>query len=93
MNRHRVHKQQALRDGIQRLYRFDNNYGASVIKCTGSYGKEYDLWELGVIKWTGIDSYALTTDTPITSDVIGNLNDRQVEKLLDNIKSLPQEVK
>lgn len=44
--------------GIHKLYRFANNYGASVVKFllssnppVGSYGAESDKWELAVIKY------------------------------------------
>ena len=34
-------------------FKFDNGFGASVIKHFGSYGFEDDLFELGILKWTG----------------------------------------
>lgn len=34
--------------GIQRIYHFDNGYGASVVRFTYSYGFEQGLWELAV---------------------------------------------
>ena len=36
--------------GIQKIYRFKNNFGASVVKHPYSYGGEKDLWELAVIE-------------------------------------------
>ena len=74
--------------GVQKLYRFPNNYGASVVRHTGSYGFEKNLWELAVIKWTG-DKFALCYDTSITSDVIGNLTEDGVEKILLEIELYP----
>ncbi len=74
------------------MYRFDNSYGASVVKHRWSYGQREGLWELGVIIWSGDgeDDFSLTYDTPITDDVIGHLNDEQVQAILKKIKALPQ---
>ena len=78
---------------IQKIYRFANGYGASVVKGEHTYGGEEGLWELAVIIFAkGTDNnytYELVYDTPITQDVEGNLNDDEVEKLLDQIFVLP----
>jgi len=78
---------------IQKIYRFANGYGASVVKGEHTYGGEEGLWELAVIIFgKGTDNnhtYQLVYDTPITQDVEGNLNDDEVEKLLDQIFVLP----
>jgi len=78
---------------IQKIYRFANGYGASVVKGDHTYGGEEGLWELAVIIFgKGTDNnhtYQLVYDTPITQDVEGNLNDDEVEKLLDQIFVLP----
>ena len=77
-------------DGIQYLFRFDNNYGASVIKHSGSYGYKEDLWELAVIKFygDGIHDWNLNYETPITDDVIGWQTDEGIRNLLQQIKEL-----
>lgn len=67
-------------DGIQKVYKFPNGYGASVIKHQGSYGYAQGLWELAVL-FEG----ELCYDTEITSDVIGHLNDPEVDNLLGQI--------
>jgi len=36
--------------GERKLFEFDNGYGASLVKCPGSYGYEQGLWELAVLK-------------------------------------------
>ena len=69
--------------GVQRLYSFDNGYGASVIKHEGSYGFKQDLWELGVLAGS-----ELTYDTEITNDVMGHLTEEKVDKLLERISKL-----
>jgi hypothetical protein len=76
--------------GTQKLYRFDNGYGASVVRFKYSYGYEYGLWELAVLKFTGtgIGDYNLDYTTPITSDVIGHLTPDEVEQTLTLIAAL-----
>lgn len=73
--------------GVSYIFRFDNDYGASVVKHDFSYGNEEDLWELAVIKWSG-DDWDLDYDTPITGDVEGYLTDEDVRELLGRIKGL-----
>tara|TARA_R110002074_G_scaffold53740_1_gene134540 strand:+ start:168 stop:503 length:336 start_codon:yes stop_codon:yes gene_type:complete len=69
--------------GIQKEYRFDNGYGASVICHTGSQGGHQGLWELAVTLY-GILCY----DTVITNDVMGYLTTKDVNKHLQAIKEL-----
>jgi hypothetical protein len=73
--------------GTQKVYKFPNGYGASVVQFMGSYGYDAGKWELGVVKWDG-DDYKLTYETPITTDVLGHLTWKAVEKHLAKIKSL-----
>ncbi len=76
-------------DGGQHyLFKFDNGYGASVIKTKFSYGHDEDLWELAVIKFDEHSEWDLTYDTPITNDVMGYLTDNEVTELLERIKDL-----
>jgi hypothetical protein len=76
-----------LHDGIQAIWRFPNNQGASVINHIGSYGTE-----LAVLKFHGLDDHDAQLDytTPITGDIIGNIDspDELVE-LLRRIRDLP----
>jgi hypothetical protein len=69
--------------GIQKVYSFPNGYGASVIKHKGSYGGNIGLWEVAVLK-----EGELCYDTKITNDVIGHLNDPEVDRILTQIKEL-----
>lgn len=82
-------------DGCQYVFRFNNGFGASVVKHRGSYGHEDDKWELAVIKFNPeIDGdWSLTYETDITDDVIGWLNDDDVNDLLDRIKNLDKDGK
>ncbi len=68
-------------NGTQRIYQFPNGYGASVVKNDMSYGGKNGLWELAVLDADG----GLCYDTPITDDVIGHLNDPQVDDILGQI--------
>ena len=76
-----------LDDGVQYVFKFENNYGASVVKSWGSYGFDKDLWELAVICWSD-DEWFIAYDTDITSDVIGNLTNAEVDELLVRISKL-----
>ncbi len=72
--------------GYQKVFRFENNRGASVVNFPGSYGTE-----LAVLKFYGTEfySYKLDYSTPLTDDVIGFLDDESLEEALDQIKALP----
>ena len=73
---------------IQYIYRFPNGYGASVVKFSTSEGHALDLWELAVTTW-GDDGDHLNYSTPITDDVIGNLNSSMACDILGKIICLP----
>ena len=72
---------------VRYVFKFDNNYGASIVKNEYSYGHKQDLWELAVI-WFDGDEWNLTYDTEITKDVIGYLTDEKVIEILHKIKNL-----
>lgn len=71
---------------MQHIYFFANGYGASVIQNCYSYGHEYGLYELAVLK-----DGRLCYDTPITSNVIGYLTADKVAEYLQRIEELPKE--
>lgn len=75
-------------NGIQYIFKFDNSFGASVIKHMGSYGHAEDLWELAVIRFYSYDVWHIDYDTDITNDVLGYLTDERVRELLQKIKEL-----
>jgi hypothetical protein len=70
--------------GKQWLYRFENGYGASVIRNVYSYGTE-----LAVIVWDG-EEWELTYETPVTNDVLGYLNPDTLLQALIKIAGLPK---
>lgn len=82
------YRERPLNGGTQKLYRFENGFGASVVQHDFSYGGDAGLWELAVIKFNG-DSWSLTYDTEITDDVIGRIDWDDVEELLSRIDALP----
>lgn len=71
-------------DSYSHRFKFENGYGASVIKHYGSYGYENNLFELAVLD----SNDDLCYDTPLTDDVIGNLTNDEVLELLEKIKNL-----
>lgn len=76
--------------GTQKLFRFNNGYGASVVRFPGSYGYDQGLWELAVIQCESeeFEPFNLVYDTPITDDVIGRLTESEVNDLLVLIQAL-----
>lgn len=65
-------------NGEQVRLAFPNNYGASVINHDGSYGLELAVLYEGHICY----------NTEITSDVIGSLDQEELEKVLNDIFAL-----
>lgn len=74
----------------QIVFRFPNDYGASVIRGPYSYGGADGLFELAVLKWDGNKSELCYT-TPITNDVIGHATSEDIDNLLTQIMALPSE--
>ncbi len=70
--------------GVQARHSFDNGYEASVIRGYGSYGYEDGLYELAVM----LDGRCCYS-TPITDDVLGNLSEDDVTRVLGEIAALP----
>ena len=73
-------------DGVQRLFKFENGYGASVVCHNHSYGGKEGLWELAVLK-----DGQICYDTEVTGDVEGWLDEDDVQKLLRQVAGLPRE--
>ncbi len=77
-------KQHPSADGIISRIKFDNGYGASVVRHEYSYGGRDGLYELAVLDSDG----ELCYNTPITNDVMGYLTEDRVNELLINIQKL-----
>ena len=73
--------------GTHKIYRFDNGFGASVVRFPYSYGYEDGLWELAVVIIDG-DDWHLTYDTPVANDVLGHLTEEEVQQILGQIAAL-----
>lgn len=84
-------KTKPLFDGVQYLFRFPNDFGASVVKHFGSYGSCADLWELAVVRYIGDEDWKLEYGTEITNDVLGFLSNAEVLDTLQQIKDLKSE--
>ena len=78
-------------DAYQMVYKFDNGYGASVIRHKYSYGGDEGLFELAVIRFENEDAWHLCYDTPITEDVLGHLEEEEVLNILNKIELLKAE--
>lgn len=77
-------KSKPLFDGERILFEFENGYGASMIRHSGSYGGNQGKWEIAVLR-----DGAICYDTPITDDVIGHLDDPEADAILEKIAALP----
>lgn len=89
-------KRMYMPEGVQYIFRFANDYGASVVKNSMSYGHDEGLWEFAVIVFNtpitnDVDDWDITYDTPITDDVIGWLTDEGVRNWLEHVKNLKGE--
>lgn len=77
--------------GKHYIFRFNNNYGASVIKNKHSYGFKNDLWDVAVITFPYLPltkHFEIVYDTPITDNVVVNLSDEEVCEILEKISKL-----
>jgi hypothetical protein len=68
----------------QKIYKFDNGYGASVVCNFGTYGAKEGLFEVAVLDSNGEIAY----NTPISGDVIGWCDFAEVADVLNKIKAL-----
>jgi len=76
-------------DGVQAKHFFPNGYGVSVVRFPGSYGYTQDLYEVAVIKVSDDeDGFELCYDTPITDDVLGHRDERDVEIIMEEVAAL-----
>ena len=74
-------------DGCEIQFTFPNGYVASVLRHSKSYGGFEGLWEIAVMY-----NNEIVYDTPITSDVLGWQTNENVEKVLNQIRKLPERI-
>ena len=75
--------------GTQVVHKFDNGYGASVVRHNFSYGSDRGLFELIVLKFIpDTDDFDVDYSTPITDDVLGSLTEQGVLDTLAQIEEL-----
>lgn len=79
-------KKTNLHGGIQKLYRFENGYGASVVQNRYSYGGDQGLWEIAMISWEG-DQFNLYYCEITNDDVLGYLPETSIDDVLERIKN------
>ena len=77
-------KTNELHGGHQLEFKFSNDYGASVVKHSFSYGGRSNKWEVAVID----SDNKITYKTSITNDVIGYLSIEEVLEVLEKIRNL-----
>ena len=70
--------------GVMSRIKFENGYGASVVKTDYTYGGDKGLYELAVLDSEGHLTYA----TPVTNDVIGYLRPEDVTDVMAKIQQL-----
>ena len=87
MRKENLLKERKLFDGVQKIYKFDNGYGASVVKHSFSYGHELDQWELALVTFDKENNIQIEYNPMISDDVIGNLEEYQVDDILEKIKN------
>jgi hypothetical protein len=75
-----------VKGGVQKIYKFPNGYGASVIKHEGSYGYDLDKWEIAPLGQD--DEFIGQSVFEWYDDVKGHLNDPEVDRILKHISLL-----
>ena len=83
-----IEPKQTVFGGEQWKVFFPNGYGASILRNHISYGGHEGLFELAVLKGNEEKS-TICYDTPITSDVLGYLEEEEVNATLQEIEKLP----
>lgn len=71
----------------QTIYKFPNGYGASVIK----FDYVYIGIEIAVLKFDKNGNWNIDYSTPITNDVIGGLNEKIRDEVLQRIFDLEKQ--
>jgi len=78
----------SLNSGMGLIFKFPNNYGASLVCHSFSYGGKQDKFELAVIYFDEDNKWDLCYSTLITNDVLGYLSKEKCFEVLEKIKLL-----
>jgi hypothetical protein len=75
--------------GIQRLYRFNNNYGLSLVNTPILHSYPF-AWEAAVIKFDSVDSdvFQIIDDTELTDDVEVFYTDEDANAFIERAAAL-----
>lgn len=87
MEKYIIHESK-INGGIQKIYKFDNGYGASVVRHLFSYGGAQGLWEMTLLSFDDLSWRITYREDFANGDVAGYLSDKDVLELLEWIKWL-----
>ena len=87
MEKYIIHESK-INGGIQKIYKFDNGYGASVVRHLFSCGGAQGLWEVALLSFDDLSWHITYREDFANGDVAGYLSDKEVLELLEWIKSL-----
>lgn len=75
----------SINKGMQLVFRFDNNYGLSIVCHSFSYGRENNSFEIAVIKFNSEDNknWDIDYSTSITNDVLGYQSKEDVINIIE----------
>ena len=73
---------------IRYIFRFENGYGAGIVKMLSTHYHPEDLWELSVMKFYDKCHCDLAYDVPMEDYIYDHLTDEDVRNLLVRIKEL-----
>lgn len=72
----------------QKVFKFPNGYGISVISGYGTYSEDDKPYEICVLKFVDEKTYELCYTTEISNDVVGWLTNEEVVDYAEKIKAL-----
>jgi hypothetical protein len=80
----------AINHGMGVVFRFDNEYGISLVCHSFSYGNKNDEFEIAIIKFNSEDNknWNICYDTDITNDVLGYQSKEDVIEIIQKVINL-----
>lgn len=81
----------SINNGMQIVFRFNNNYGISVVSHSFSYGTDDGKFEIAIIEFNSEDDrdWNITYNTHITDDVLGYQSKGDVMNIVLRTMNLP----